>query len=51
MRLGLKRAWAYGLPRVTADITFADLLIDLRNLGRLVRQATLLVFRDQATVH
>ena len=42
-RLGLKRIWSYGLPGATADIAFADLLINLRNLGRLVQQATLLV--------
>lgn len=39
--LGLKRIWSYGLPGATADIAFADLLIDLRTLGRLVQQATL----------
>jgi hypothetical protein len=42
-RLGLKRIWSYGLPGVTADLSFADLLINLRTLGRLVQQATLLV--------
>ncbi len=42
-RLGLKRIWSFGLPGATADIAFADLLINLRNLGRLVQQATLLV--------
>jgi hypothetical protein len=41
-RLGLKRIWSYGLAGAVADITFADLLINLRNLGRLVQQATLL---------
>jgi hypothetical protein len=41
-RLGLKRIWSYGLEGATADITFADLLINLRTLGRLVQQATLL---------
>jgi hypothetical protein len=40
--LGLKRIWSYGLPGATADIAFADLLINLRALGRLVQQATLL---------
>ena len=40
--LGLKRIWSYGLSGATADITFADLLINLRTLGRLVQQATLL---------
>lgn len=42
MRLGLKRAWSYGLAGVTADISFADLLINLRTLGRSVQQASLL---------
>jgi hypothetical protein len=41
-RLGLKRMWSYGLDGSTADISFADLLINLRTLGRLVQQATLL---------
>jgi hypothetical protein len=41
-RLGLKRVWSYGLAGATADITFADLLINLRTLGRLVQEATLL---------
>jgi hypothetical protein len=40
--LGLKRIWCYGLAGAVADITFVDLLINLRNLGRLVQQATLL---------
>lgn len=40
--LGLKRIRSYGLARATADITFADLLINLRTLGRLVQQASLL---------
>jgi hypothetical protein len=39
-RLGLKRVWSYGLAGATADITFADLLINLRTLGRLVQEAT-----------
>jgi hypothetical protein len=42
-RLGLKRIWSYGLPGATADLGFADLLINLHTLGRLVQQATLLV--------
>jgi hypothetical protein len=42
MRLGLKRTWSYGLDGATADITCADLLINLRTLGRLVQEATLL---------
>ena len=42
-RLGLKRMWSYGLDSSTADISFADLVINLRTLGRLVQQATLLV--------
>jgi len=41
-RLGLGRIWSYGLDGATADLCFADLLINLRNLGRLVQQATLL---------
>jgi hypothetical protein len=40
--LGLDRIWSYGLDGATADVCFADLLINLRNLGRLVQQATLL---------
>jgi hypothetical protein len=43
MRLGLKRLWSYGLAGATADITVADLLINLRTLGRLVQEATQLV--------
>jgi hypothetical protein len=42
-RLGLKRVWSYGLVGATADISFADLLVNLRALGRLVQQATALV--------
>jgi hypothetical protein len=42
VQLALKRIWSYGLDGATADITFADFLINLRNLGRLVRHATLL---------
>ena len=42
-RLGLKRIWSYGLDGATADLSFADLLINLRTLGRLVQQATRLV--------
>lgn len=42
-RMGLKRTWSYGLAGATADIAFADLLINLRTLGRLVQQATALV--------
>jgi hypothetical protein len=41
-RLGLKRMWSYDLEGAVADIAFADLLINLRTLGRLVKQATLL---------
>jgi hypothetical protein len=40
--LQLKQIWSYGLDGAIADITFADLLINLRTLGRLVRQASLL---------
>jgi len=40
--LDLKRIWSYGLAGAAADIAFADLLIDLRTLGRLVRQASAL---------
>jgi hypothetical protein len=39
---GLKRIWSYGLEGATADVTFADLVVNLRTLGRLVQQATLL---------
>ena len=42
-RIGLKRVWSYGLAGATADITFADLLVNMRTLGRLVQQATPLV--------
>jgi hypothetical protein len=35
--------WSYGLVGATADISFADLLVNLRALGRLVQQATALV--------
>jgi hypothetical protein len=41
-RLGLKRMWSYGLAGATADIALADLLLNLRTLGRLVQEATLL---------
>jgi hypothetical protein len=41
-RLGLKRMWSYGLAGARADITLADLLLNLRTLGRLVQEATLL---------
>jgi hypothetical protein len=40
--LNLKRCWSYGLTGATADIAFADFLINLRALGRLVRQASAL---------
>lgn len=46
-RLGLKRLWSYGLEGATADIACADLLLNLRTLGRLVQQATLLLAQDQ----
>lgn len=39
-RLGLKRLWSYDLAGALADIVFADVLINLRTLGRLVRQAS-----------
>jgi hypothetical protein len=42
-RLGLKRVWSYDLTGATADLTFADLLINLRTLGRLVQEASALV--------
>jgi hypothetical protein len=41
-RLGLKRMWSYDLRGATADIALADLLLNLRTLGRLVQEATLL---------
>jgi len=41
-RLQLGRIWSYGLDGALADIVFADLLINLRTLGRLVQQASLL---------
>jgi len=40
--LHLKRIWSYGLAGAAADIAFADLLINLRTLGRLVCQASAL---------
>jgi hypothetical protein len=40
--LGLKRSWSYGLAGATADIACADVLINLRTLGRLVQQASVL---------
>lgn len=48
-RLGLKRIWSYGLHGAAADLAFADLLINLRTLGRLVQQATLLVLQHPST--
>jgi hypothetical protein len=41
-RLGLARIASYGLAGARDDIVFADLLINLRNLVRLVQQATAL---------
>lgn len=41
-RLGLARICSYGLDGARDDILFADLLINLRNLVRLVQQATAL---------
>lgn len=38
--LGLKRMPAYGLERITKEVQVADFLINLRTLGRLVREAT-----------
>ena len=38
--LGLKRLPNYGLARNTKDVHLADWLLNLRTLGRLVRQAT-----------
>jgi hypothetical protein len=38
--LGLKRMRAHGLARCRKDVQLADFLLDLRTLGRLVRQAT-----------
>ena len=40
--LGLARIASYGLHGARDDIVFADLLINLRNLARLVQQATAL---------
>lgn len=40
--LGLARIASYGLDGARDDITFADLLVNLRNLVRLVQQATAL---------
>jgi hypothetical protein len=41
--LGLDRLASYGLAGARDDITFADLLVNLRNLVRLVQQATALI--------
>jgi hypothetical protein len=38
--LGLKRLPTYGLARNTKEVQLADFLLNLRTLGRLVRQAT-----------
>ena len=40
--LGLDRICSYGLDGARDDITFADLLVNLRNLARLVQQASAL---------
>jgi hypothetical protein len=37
--MGLKRMRAYGLPRSRREVQLADFLINLRTLGRLVREA------------
>jgi hypothetical protein len=47
-RLGLKRVSSYGLTGAAADIICADFLDNLRTLGRLVQEATLLVAHAQA---
>lgn len=41
--LGLKRMRAYGLERNEKEVQLADFLINLRTLGRLVREATRLL--------
>ena len=38
--LGLKRMRSYGLERNTKEVQIADFLVNLRTLGRLVREAT-----------
>lgn len=38
--MGLKRMKSYGTERDTKDVQVADFLMDLRTLGRLVREAT-----------
>ncbi len=38
--LGLKRMASYGLPRNQKEVQVADFLLNLRTLGRLVREAT-----------
>jgi hypothetical protein len=38
--LGLKRMCDYGLERNTKEVQLADFVINLRTLGRLVREAT-----------
>lgn len=38
--MGLKRMQSYGLERDTKDVQVADFVINLRTLGRLVREAT-----------
>ncbi len=40
--LGLKRMRSFGLERCRKEIRLADLLINLRTLGRLVREASVL---------
>jgi hypothetical protein len=40
-RLGLKRLPVYGLARANKEVQLADFLINLRTLGRLVREATI----------
>lgn len=38
--MGLKRMRSYGLPRNTQDVQMADLIINLRTMGRLVWEAS-----------
>ena len=37
--MGLKRMRSYGLPRNTKDVQMADLIVNLRTMGRLVQEA------------
>jgi len=44
--LGLKRMRSYGLQRNTKEVQMADLIINLRTMGRLVKEASRLTLTD-----